>query len=181
MACLSLILRTCLAGFAAHGQPSKSLNTSRYLAKDHVSWLLGPEWPNEGEIDIIEGVNDGTNNALTLHTSDDCSIQDDGSFTGTVSTPNCYINAPGQSTNAGCDIQDQDTQSYGAGFNVIGGGIIATEWTSSDISIWFFPRGTTPADITAGDPDPSSWTAPVARFQWGCDIDSHFQNQQIVL
>ena len=152
----------------------------KLTAHELCSWLVGPDWPNEGEIDIIEGVNDASNNAMTLHTSDGCSVTDDGAFTGTLGTTNCYVNAPDQSTNAGCDIQNQDTQSYGANFNRIGGGVIATEWTSSAINIWFFPRGTTPADITAGKPDPTSWKEPVAQFQGDCDIDARFQNQQIV-
>ncbi|KAK4690975.1 hypothetical protein P7C71_g5929, partial [Lecanoromycetidae sp. Uapishka_2] len=143
-------------------------------------WLVGPNWPNEGEIDIIEGVNDGANNAMTLHTSDNCTITDDGGFTGTLGDTNCYVYASGQPSNAGCSIENQNTQSYGTDFNNIGGGVIATEWTSSDINIWFFPRGSTPADITNGDPDPTTWGEPVAQFQGGCDIDSHFQNQQIV-
>jgi hypothetical protein len=30
-------------------------------------WTLGPNWPNNGEIDIMEGVNQVTYNAATLH------------------------------------------------------------------------------------------------------------------
>ena len=146
----------------------------------HGSWFVGPNWPNSGEIDIIEGVNDQTNNAMTLHTSDGCIIDNSNAFTGTLATTNCYVNAPGQAANAGCDIQSQDTRSYGAGFNANGGGVIATEWTSEKISIWFFPRGATPGDISSGDPYPSAWGPPVAQFKGGCDIDSRLQNQQIV-
>jgi len=142
--------------------------------------MLGPNWPNEGEIDIIEGVNGNANNAMTLHTSGGCSITNDNAFTGTLGTTNCYVSAPGQSNNAGCDIQDQSTQSYGTGLSSIGGGVIVTEWTSSDINIWFFSRGSAPGDIASGSPDPASLGEPVARFQGGCNIDSHFQNLQIV-
>ncbi|CAG8327901.1 unnamed protein product [Penicillium nalgiovense] len=31
-------------------------------------WTSGPDWPNSGEIDIIEGVNGQKSNAVTLHT-----------------------------------------------------------------------------------------------------------------
>lgn len=143
-------------------------------------WMVGPNWPNDGEIDIIEGVNDNANNAMTLHTSDGCSITNDGAFTGTLTTSNCYVYAPGQADNAGCDIQNQNTQSYGNNFNSNGGGVIAMEWTSSDINIWFFPRGTTPSDLEAGVPNPASWKEPVAQYQGDCDIPSHFADMQIV-
>ncbi|CAF9918794.1 hypothetical protein IMSHALPRED_004417 [Imshaugia aleurites] len=144
-------------------------------------WMVGPNWPNDGEIDIIEGVNDNANNAMTLHTADGCSITNDGDFTGTLTTSNCYVYAPNQSSNAGCDIQDQSTDSYGTDFNSNGGGIIVMEWTSSDINIWFFPRGTTPSDLEAGTPDPASWEEPVAQYQGDCDIPSYFADMQIVL
>ena len=141
--------------------------------------MFGPNWPNDGEIDIIEGVNDNANNAMTLHTSNGCSITD-SAFTGTMTTSNCYVDAPNQSTNAGCDIQDQTTQSYGTEFNSNGGGVITMEWTSSDINIWFFPRGTTPSDLEAGKPNPASWKEPVAQYQGDCNIPSHFANMSIV-
>lgn len=142
-------------------------------------WTVGANWPNNGEIDIIEGVNQQTTNAMTLHTSDGCTINNSG-FTGTLSTSNCYVNAAGQSSNAGCGIQSTSSQSYGAGFNSIGGGVYATEWTSDAISIWFFPRGSIPGDITSGNPNPSGWGTPTAKFQGNCNIDAHFGPQQII-
>ncbi|KAJ5893318.1 Endo-1-3(4)-beta-glucanase [Penicillium taxi] len=142
-------------------------------------WMLGPDWPTTGEIDIIEGVNQATVNQMTLHTSDGCSIQNSG-FTGSLYTDNCYVEAADQSDNIGCSIIETDTQSYGDGFNNVGGGVYATEWTSAGISIYFFPRSSIPADITAGSPDPTTWGTPAASFAGGCDIDSHFVNLQIV-
>ena len=115
-----------------------------------------------------------------MHTSDGCSIVNDDDFTGTLSTANCANMASGQPDYAGCDIQDQDTLSYGKGFNANGGGVIAMEWTSSVIRAWFFPNGTTPSDLEAGSPDPVSWQKPVAQFQGSCDIPSHFQDMKIV-
>jgi hypothetical protein len=35
-------------------------------------WEVGGDWPSQGEIDIIEGVNDVAPNAATLHTSEGC-------------------------------------------------------------------------------------------------------------
>ncbi|KAF1353710.1 concanavalin A-like lectin/glucanase domain-containing protein [Delphinella strobiligena] len=144
-------------------------------------WMVGPDWPSGGEIDIIEGVNLQTANAMTLHTSDGCSITNDGNFTGSMETDNCYIYAEGQTTNAGCSIDSSDTETYGTGFNDIGGGVYATEWTDDSISIWFFPRSAVPSDIAAGTPSPSSsWGTPAAQFEGGCDIPKFFQDNQLV-
>jgi hypothetical protein len=143
-------------------------------------WLLGPDWPTGGEVDIIEGVNSQAANSFAMHTSSGCSVVSDGSFSGNLVTPNCDVNAPGQGYNVGCSISTLNTQSYGTGFNNIQGGVYATEWTSDAITIWFFPRSQIPADITAGTPQPSTWGVPQARFAGACDIDTHFHDQKIV-
>lgn len=77
-------------------------------------WSFGPEktWPANGEIDIIEGIHDGTRNLMSLHTSDGCTITGTGS-TGTVKGKNCYINAAGQPNNAGCGFDDASASSFG--------------------------------------------------------------------
>ncbi|TKA28229.1 hypothetical protein B0A50_04201 [Salinomyces thailandicus] len=142
-------------------------------------WMVGPNWPSKGEIDIIEGVNEQTANDMTLHTSDGCTINDSG-FTGTLTTDDCYVQAADQGTNAGCQIAASDSNTYGSSFNDNGGGVYATEWTDSAISIWFFPRGSIPSDIDSGWPEPSSWGTPLAYFHGDCDISSHFQSLQIV-
>lgn len=54
---------------------------------------------------------------MTLHTSSGCNISTSGSMSGTVGTSDCYVDAPGQSANAGCQITTSNTQTYGAGFN----------------------------------------------------------------
>ncbi|KAI0176178.1 glycoside hydrolase family 16 protein [Hypoxylon sp. FL1284] len=130
-------------------------------------WTVGQNWPFNGEIDIIEGVNMATNTTYTLHTSPGC----------TVSQGDCNAGTG----NVGCGIASEDTQTLADGFNDIGGGVYALEWTSSSINIFFFPRSGIPADITAGNPDPSTWGSPSTSFSGsGCDIASHFQNHQIV-
>ncbi|KAK5112446.1 hypothetical protein LTR62_004202 [Meristemomyces frigidus] len=179
-----------------NGRPSVRLTSTKsyssglfILDADHMPfgcgtwpafWLVGPDWPAGGEIDIIEGVNEQTSNDMTLHTSDGCSITNNEKFTGSITTPDCYVDAAGQPNNAGCQIGTTNTQTYGAGFNANKGGVYATEWTSSAISIYFFPRGSIPADITSGWPNPSGWGEPLAQFQGGCDIPSFFSDQQIV-
>ncbi|KAI8939458.1 hypothetical protein NX059_003234 [Plenodomus lindquistii] len=142
-------------------------------------WLLsgknenGTElaWPIGGEIDILEGVNDYDTNAVTLHTSTGCIVDNSTTssadisvppFTGTMATSDCDVAAPDQDKNVGCSIHapsslvqtgtgtgDMDTNttrplaSYGTPFNTAGGGVYAMEWTSSSISVWLIPRNST--------------------------------------
>jgi len=145
-----------------------------------LSWMLGPDWPSGGEIDIIEGINQQSENDMTLHTSPGCSITKTGTFTGRLDTTDCYGNAVGQPNNAGCRITTSASTTFDIGFNTIKGGVYATEWTSSYISIYFFPRSQIPADIDHNNPDISTWGNPLAQFQGNCNFDGHFQNQQIV-
>ncbi|KAI9741089.1 MAG: hypothetical protein M1834_002802 [Cirrosporium novae-zelandiae] len=147
-------------------------------------WMVGPDWPSNGEIDIIEGVNSQTTNDMTLHTGVDCSISNtssilsDFSTSSKVTSTNCDVSS---GSNTGCQIASTETNTYGDGFNSAGGGVYATEWTSDAITIWFFSQGSVPSDISSGSPDPSSWGTPISRFpNTSCDIDSKFKNQQIV-
>ena len=150
-------------------------------------WLLGSgTWPQNGEIDVIEGVNSNSQNLMTLHTSAGCTINKSDSFTGNMTSTNCVS---GSGDNTGCQIQDSSPLSYGEAFNKNGGGIFAVEWTSQAITIHFFPRnGTIPSDIPTGQsaansaappPNPPSWPKPTAVFS-GCQIDSHFKNMSII-
>lgn len=160
-------------------------------------WLVNTNsvWPgNTGEIDLFETVNEAAANSMTLHTSAGCTLNSTAeSFSGTMSTHNCDVDAPGQTENAGCSIQAPETDTIlyngekcshstaGPDFNAQGGGVYAMEWTASSISITFHPRGYIPADIVAGKPDPSSWTnKPVAVFE-GCAFDSHVKELSLVV
>lgn len=138
-------------------------------------WTFGPDWPNSGEIDIIEGVNMQQTNAITLHTFPGCTIGSSGSLgSSTLDSTDC-------TGNDGCSFKTANPLGYGPAFNVAGGGVYAMEWTSSSISVYFFTRGLIPADITAGTPNPAGWGTPVARFSGGgCDLDAHFKDQNIV-
>ncbi|KAL9131692.1 MAG: hypothetical protein Q9217_000433 [Psora testacea] len=139
-------------------------------------WLLGPDpWPKNGEVDIIEGVHMQAKNQMTLHTSAGCSIDKSG-FSGSVETTDC---GPSDS-NKGCAISSDSDNSFGSGFNAVGGGVYATEWTSQAISIWFWSRSNIPADIQSGSPNPSVWGKPKARFAGSCNIDQHFKEMQII-
>lgn len=129
-------------------------------------WTNGPNWPAGGEIDIIEGVNDYTNDQATIHTNPGCSLSSTSSNTlgisGTlVSSTDCSAANTG---NQGCGIRASSNISYGPGFNADGGGVYAMQWDSSGIAVFFFPRNAIPSDITAGAPQPSNWGLAMARW-----------------
>jgi beta-glucanase (GH16 family) len=66
-------------------------------------WTYGTNWPDDGEIDILEGIYTFDHNQITLHTRNHCEMQVNDSiyFSGTwvdqnnLPGTNCYINAPG--------------------------------------------------------------------------------------
>ncbi|KAK3113280.1 hypothetical protein LTR53_009564, partial [Teratosphaeriaceae sp. CCFEE 6253] len=147
-------------------------------------WLLGPDWPSNGEIDIIEGVNTDLSDSVSLHTSPGCTINGAGQ-TGTFQTSNCDKDANG---NSGCGTLLNNSKipnNYGDGLNKNGGGVYATEWTANYIKTWFFPRGGIPASITNGAPDTSKFGTPAVNMQSGggysCNIKSHFANMSIII
>jgi len=143
-------------------------------------WLCGPNWPNDGEIDIVEGVNTATTNQMTLHTSAGCSMSGvTQSQTGNTDSTDCNAN---DNSNAGCGVTDPRSYSYGAGFNNNGGGVWAVEWTPNVIKIWLFPRNSIPSDISSGNPSPGGWGTPAAEFPLGSNCpSSHFADMQIVV
>ncbi|TRM64697.1 concanavalin A-like lectin/glucanase domain-containing protein [Schizophyllum amplum] len=143
-------------------------------------WSNGPDWPAGGEIDVLEGVNEGTTNQYTLHTSDGCSASlGTEKVTATVGNAKC---ASANGDNAGCAYFDSDDRSYGKGFNKAGGGVYAHMIDSTGIKIWFFSRSDIPQDITDGNPDPSSWDSPAAFWATEtCDTASHFYSQQLII
>ncbi|KOS19398.1 putative glycosidase [Escovopsis weberi] len=143
-------------------------------------WMFGPDWPSSGEIDIIEGISTQRKNQITLHTSDGCTITNAGTVNTTkLVSPVCDAS---KDSNAGCAQTTADETNYGRGFNQIGGGVYATEWTSDHIAVWFFPRNKIPRDVTSDNPDPSGWGPALAQFNSGpgCTLDQHFKENNIV-
>jgi hypothetical protein len=120
---------------------------------------------------------------MTLHSAAGPSLSaaDADTFKGDILTSNCDVKASGQATNAGCGIVDTSNLTFGTGFNQNQGGLYATEWTDQFIKIWFFPRGTFPDDVAAGNPQPNDkWGTPRAVFQGNFNMDDRFKNQQLV-
>jgi len=139
-------------------------------------WLVGPNWPSGGEIDIIEGVNKQTVDQSTLHTNDGCNMNNDdqSQYTGHMVNKNCL-------GNQGCGITSS-ANSYGAPFNSGRGGVFVTEWTNQKISMYYFPRNNIPADIARGMPDPAGWGKPYAYFPLGGNCPaSHFKDHTMVI
>ncbi|KAG6811646.1 hypothetical protein H0H92_006461 [Tricholoma furcatifolium] len=145
-------------------------------------WSVGPNWPESGEIDVVEGVHNQETNLYTLHTSSNCSLATASEqllATSEVRSTEC---ASSGKSNNGCGFTDTDTRSYGHGFNIIDGGVFAHLWTDEGISVWHFARGEIPGDITSKTPDPSTWGDPAAFWSSSaCDIASHFHDHSLVL
>ncbi|KIK54324.1 glycoside hydrolase family 16 protein, partial [Collybiopsis luxurians FD-317 M1] len=149
-------------------------------------WTVGgPSWPNQGEIDLIEGVNQGPNakggNQITMHTSAGCSIDSSVQITGKLSNhPSCESSG---ADNSGCATMDSDPQTFGNGFNENGGGVVAQLWDTSDgIRVWFFPRNKIPADVQSGSPTPASWGTPISYLKFGNSCSAgHFKDHVITI
>jgi hypothetical protein len=148
-------------------------------------WSTGSEWPNDGEIDVVEGVNNQSTNQMTLHTSAGCRLATRGNdyrrdvaFTGKVFGTQCESS---DANNNGCGVGDTDDTSFGHWFNMQAGGVWAHRWDSTGITIWRFSRNDIPEDIQARTPNPDSWPTPVAEFSSeGCDM-GHFRDHSLIL
>jgi len=154
---------------------------------------VGSNWPNKGEIDLIEFVNGATTNQMTLHTGGgvNCKLDpnaaaryknEDGSqsksYLGTTLGSDCTSSA---TSNGGCAVTDLDG-SAGAPFNANGGGVKVMLWDDSQIAIWTFDRCQVPQDIQNGNPNPDTWGVPVAFWSSSsCDIANAFKDHSIVI
>ncbi|CAE6338481.1 unnamed protein product [Rhizoctonia solani] len=125
-------------------------------------WSNGPNWPNGGEIDIVEGVNDYQTNQASLHTKSGCTIPEQYGSSGTLAASlNCAADETG---NQGCGQLNSKPNNYGKAFNDNGGGVYAMKWDKSGISIYFFPRDEIPSDINNEAPLPDTWGTPVGNW-----------------
>ncbi|KAI0638992.1 2 beta-glucan [Trametes polyzona] len=148
-----------------------------------AAWEVGDNWPNNGEVDILEGTNDIEPNQSTLHTSANCAQPAGLQMNGKQVSNNCDVAANG---NAGCGVQSTLPKSYGKSFNGAGGGFYAMERTPSFIKVWFWSRNdpNVPADVkTAGaSVNTDAWGTPSALFVSDqCDIGKHFGPHNIVI
>ncbi|KAG6021679.1 hypothetical protein E4U41_002429 [Claviceps citrina] len=142
-------------------------------------WLTDSfHWPQHGEIDVMESINQGTDgNAMTLHTTDGCSMSVKRKQTGSTQQDNCDQSS---NKNAGCGVKEADS-TFGAALNSAGGSIMAVEWRDAGIRMWRFGRDAVPVDIASKKPNPAGWGTAAADFpSTDCDIGSHFKNNSII-
>jgi len=149
-----------------------------------------------GEIDVMEGLHQGTSgNLMSLHTTDACHMKATRHMTGEASANVDCFN--GTEYNAGCGVTGSGA-TYGPGFNQGGGGVMAVEWRDEGIRMWQWPRAAVPADVAmagagggnppsngtssgGGGPDPSSWGTALADFpNTECNMGQHFRNASII-
>ncbi|RAL05152.1 uncharacterized protein BO80DRAFT_333551, partial [Aspergillus ibericus CBS 121593] len=168
-------------------------------------WLsdTSENWPNNGEIDVLEATNrGGGGNVVSLHTGYGCRMVQTGIVTGHESGI-CDV-GDGKANVMGCGVRG-GVETYGSVFNGNGGGVYTLEIHPSGIKVWFFPRGEIPADITNAitnskppnnknnhkkrnttsnpptAPQPPTWGPPLAHFpSTTCPIRNHFNNLQII-
>ncbi|GJJ13315.1 hypothetical protein Clacol_007567 [Clathrus columnatus] len=144
-------------------------------------------WPTNGEIDIIEGVNLGTSNQMTLHTAPGCTLDTSAApakfnelaFTGNVLSTVCNALVD---SNSGCGVLDPNPTSFGQAIENNGGAVFAMLWDTIGIRIWHFNRCNTPADLTAMAPNPVGWPVPTAFWSTAtCPVNQFFQDHVIVI
>eukprot|EP00977_Amphora_coffeiformis_P002960 scaffold568_cov160-Amphora_coffeaeformis.AAC.17 len=174
-------------------------------------WLTDEaNWPVNGEIDIVEGVNYQTHAKTALHSTQGCDMFDIplGTMTGGWDTAqgipnadtgipdmtmryarNCFVYDQHQWLNQGCVAVDLDGGTIGQPLNDKGGGVYALEWDpiNRHIRSWVFtphesmPQNLVEAIRTAHLP-PNERTAPNPQ-EWRVGTncpDNHFQRMRLV-
>jgi hypothetical protein len=148
-------------------------------------WLLGANWPTDGEVDIYENWNNAAVNIPAIHTTHAstagaCNLvqADQSSVVRTTNCDNYHTDfAIGQYEGTGCSVIEANGP-----WGSPQGGVYATQWTDENISVWSWPAGQAPADIVSGAPNPSSWGLPHMSVKSStCDIQKAFRNQKLVL
>jgi len=142
-------------------------------------WSKGPHWPDNGEIDIIEGVNLMGANQYALHTLPGCRQPQGVLQTGAPGQTDC-------SQPSGCLVTETKPNSYGETFAAAGGGVWAAQFDVAGIFIWFWSRPNLPPSIlqatSTSSIDISEWGPPSASFPApACDISRFFSAQQLVI
>ena len=153
-------------------------------------WLTDEaNWPVNGEIDIVEGVNYQSVAKTALHSTKGCAMDDvpvgvrTGDWDTAIGIPdrktgipdmtirsatNCFVYDPHQWLNQGCVAVDVEGGTLGEPVNQKGGAVYALEWDpiNRHMRTWVFtphikvPENLRKAIFTAKNPDESKRVAP---------------------
>jgi len=143
-------------------------------------WTKGPgNWPDGGEIDVVEYINKNEQNLLSLHTKPDCKVNRAGNtMSGTISGTDCAVKTGGT---VGCGVKQNGGAGIGNAFNRGGGGVYAIERTNDHIKIWALPKSNGAAKSNSPDPC-KDFGQPVAFFPIGKDCTKdHFGPQTLII
>ncbi|KAB5545836.1 concanavalin A-like lectin/glucanase domain-containing protein [Coniochaeta sp. 2T2.1] len=154
-------------------------------------WTYNFDEDPYGEVDIIEYAMFDSGNTVSLHTCGACNFDLSGQ-PGTDPRSNCnlgdetHLCPETDNSNFGGCGNTAATGSAGDGFNAGGGGVYATAIESTSLKIWFFPKSKIPKDITAGTPDPSTWSKPFVDFETSkssnkCSVAKYFKKNTIII
>ncbi|OIW28204.1 hypothetical protein CONLIGDRAFT_368372 [Coniochaeta ligniaria NRRL 30616] len=154
-------------------------------------WTFNFDEDPYGEVDIIEGAMFQPENIVSLHTCGACKFDLSGQ-PGTDPRADCNLGSEA----SGCPESDNSNYggcgntapsgSFGDSFNAAGGGVYATSIESTALKIWYFPKAKIPKDITAGTPDPSTWSKPFVDFETSkssnkCSVSKYFKKNTIII
>ncbi|KAF2428273.1 hypothetical protein EJ08DRAFT_699133 [Tothia fuscella] len=141
-------------------------------------WLVGPTWPIDGEIDIIEGVNEMPQNQITIHSKPGCAPAKgpEGETGARTGRNDCGEN----NGDIGCGVFNTSPAGWGAGFNQAGGGVYAMLWTNDTIKVWHWTAGTSPLNARSAQPRPEGWGPPVANWV-GCQFQNFFGKMNLIV
>ncbi|EGN94637.1 glycoside hydrolase family 16 protein [Serpula lacrymans var. lacrymans S7.3] len=118
-------------------------------------WTNGPNWPNDGEIGIIESVNLMPNNQIALHTTPAALTQHPKTSRGPLwSTTEVRVR--------GVPLRRRKGTALGLALLLHRGGVLAAQFDVSGIYIWFWSRADIPESITQ-----LTSTSPVDTSSWG--------------
>lgn len=110
-------------------------------------WTLGvgeQEWPANGEIDIIEGINMMNHNQVALHSRPGCIQAANPPQSGQTLETNCSLDR-------GCIVAENKPNSFGSGFAQAGGGVFAVQMDISGVFVWFW-------SVSRPSYPPCAWT-----------------------
>lgn len=145
------------------------------------------QWPNGGEIDIVETVADVVGNASTLHSGVNCQVKDPARGPAAISEhSNCNQPSGTLAAGTGCGVTQTVSSSKKNGtFACIW--TVNESFTKGNISMFYWPYDSKDASFEHGplgnDPDPDTWNKfQYADFELGdaCTPD-HFSAMSLVL